>query len=473
MTQAAANPADHPAPAALAPPPGPLGSSAPRSLLRELVLLAAPVLAEHVLHILVGLNDTYLANHLAGIDAEATAAVGSIAYIFWFLGLFSGAIGTGSTAIIAREMGARHQRRANSACGQSMLFAAFVGLGLAGLLFVASKPIVIFTGLQGQAGGFALQYLRMLCPSVPFLIAMFVANACLRGAGDTLTPAIAMIIVDLVNIFFTWGFTKGLFGLPALGFEGIAIGTVIAYVVGGVLQVVVLIEGRGGIKLHLHRLRPHWLDMKRILRIGVPSGLTDLINWIANFMLINVVNRTKPINIAAAAHTNAVRIESISYMSGYAVAVAVATMVGQSLGMKDPRRAQRSAYLAYAMGGGFMTLIGVLFILFPQAPASILAGEPAVRDLTAQCLRITGFCQAGFAAAIIFGGALRGAGDTVAVLLMTMTSIIALRLCGVWVLGELHKPLWMIWILLATDLFVRGVLVYGRFLHGGWKNISV
>jgi Na+-driven multidrug efflux pump len=240
-----------------------------------------------------------------------------------------------------------------------------------------------------------------------------------------------------------------------------------------VLQVIVLIVGRGGIRLHLHRLRPHWRDMKRILRIGVPSGLTDLINWLANFMLINVVNRTRPINIAAAAHTNAVRIESISYMSGFAVAVAVATMVGQSLGMNDPRRAQRSAYLAYAMGGGFMTLIGVLFILFPQVPASILAGDPAVRDLTAQCLRITGFCQAGFAAAIIFGGALRGAGDTVAVLLMTMTSILALRLFGVWVMGELHKPLWMIWILLATDLFVRGVLIFGRFLHGGWKKIRV
>ena len=52
------------------------------------------------------------------------------------------------------------------------------------------------------------------------------------------------------------------------------------------------------------------------------------------------------------------RIESISYMTGFAIAVAVATMVGQSLGMKDPRRAQRVAYLGYAIGGGFMTFVG-------------------------------------------------------------------------------------------------------------------
>ena len=74
-------------------------------------------LAEHVLHMAVGRNDTFLANHLGNHEAEATAAVGTVGYIFWFLGLFAGAIGTGSTAIIAREVGARHRRRANSACG--------------------------------------------------------------------------------------------------------------------------------------------------------------------------------------------------------------------------------------------------------------------------------------------------------------------------------------------------------------------
>ena len=96
-----------------------------------------------------------------------------------------------------------------------------------------------------------------------------------------------------------------------------------------------------------------------------------------------------------------------------------------------------------------------------------------VRDLTATCLRITGFCQVGFAAAIIFGGALRGAGDTVGVMLITTTSILALRLGGVYVAGEFEQPLTVIWVILSIDLFVRGVLIYGRFLGGGWKRIKV
>src|SRR5438067_13567566 len=78
-------------------------------LMRELLRLALPVLAEHALHIVVGLNDTYLANKLPTNQAEAAAAVGNIGYIFWFMGLFAGAIGSGSTAIIAREVGAGHR----------------------------------------------------------------------------------------------------------------------------------------------------------------------------------------------------------------------------------------------------------------------------------------------------------------------------------------------------------------------------
>lgn len=467
MSQAVAEPAE-PAGEAL-----PLRPPSHKTLFGELLALALPVLAEHVLHIFVGLNDTYLANHLPQHNVEAAAAVGNVGYIFWFLGLFAGAIATGSTAIIAREIGARHRRRANGAVGQSILFALMVGVGLGVGAFLFAKPIVDLMGLKGIAHDYAYDYLRILAPATPFVIVMFVANACLRGAGDTRTPAIAMIIVDIVNVIFSWGLTWGWWGLPRMGFNGIAVGTLIAYIAGGVIQLIVLFAGRGGIQLHLHRLRPHWRDMKRIIRIGIPAGLTDTINWFANFALIQVVNRTEPINIASAAHINTVRIESLSYMTGFAVSIAVATMVGQSLGMKDMRRAQRSAYLGFALGGGFMALMGFVFMLFGHALAALMVTDPQVLDLTTRCLQITGFCQLGFAAAIVFGGALRGAGDTFAVMLITMATMLTVRFGGVLILAHFHQPLPVIWILLATDLFIRGILIYGRFLHGGWKKIKV
>src|SRR5438874_5228948 len=385
-------------------------------LLRELWRLALPVLAEQVLHMFVGLNDTYLANHVergaSTKNAAAAAAVGTVSYILWFVGLISGAVGSGATAIISRATGAKHRRLANSICGQAMSAAIIVGVILWAIMCFFAQPLSGMTGLTGLGRQFAVEYFRMLSFALPFLVMMFLANTCLRGAGDTLTPAVTFIFVDIVNVLFSWGLTYGLWHLPAWGFDGIAAGTVIAYIFGGVTQLIVLLRGRGGIRLYLHRLLPHWHNLKRLLRIGLPAGFADAIQWIANFAMVIVINQMDKSLVSSAAHNNTIKIESLSYLAGFAFATAAATMVGQSLGMRDSHRATRSAYLGYLSGGGWMAVTGLMFILFGHIPARLMSDDPRVADLTTRCLFITGFCQSAFAAAMIFGGALRGAGDT-------------------------------------------------------------
>src|SRR4051812_1695579 len=197
-------------------------------LLRQLIWLSVPVLAENVLHLFVGLTDTYLANHLPdtpNLRPAAASAVGTISYLLWFIGLIVGAIATGSTALIARAVGARHRSLANSVCGQSVLLAILLGCVLAIFLYVGADQLVLATRLQGPAKHFARSYARMLAISLPFNTLMLVANACLRGAGDTLSPALSMIAVDIINMFFSASLTFGWAGMPRLGFNGIALGT--------------------------------------------------------------------------------------------------------------------------------------------------------------------------------------------------------------------------------------------------------
>lgn len=444
------------------------------ALLPELLWLALPIVAENVLHMLVGLTDVYLASHLPTLAAEATAAVGSISYVLWLIGLIAGAIGTGATAIIARAVGARHQSLANSVCGQSVTAAVLTGAALAFLFIVAAVPAALMTGLTGPAYTFALFYFRVLALSLPFSVLMYAASACLRGAGDSVTPAVALIVVDVVNMAFSAALTRGWWGFPVLGFRGIAIGTVIAYVVGGVLLFAVLVSGRGRIRLYLHRLRPHWLTLKRLMRIGIPSGAEWLLTWIAQFLIIIVINRADPTSVMPAAHIIAVRVEALSYMLGFAVATAAATLVGQSLGMKDPSRASRSAYVAYALGGGAMTIGGLLFILFGRDMAGFMSDKPVIAHLAARCLFITAFAQPGFAAAAIFAGALRGAGDTLVVMVINLASVVFVRLAAVLVVAWwLHMGLAAIWVVLAAELTIRGVAVYLRFRQGGWRHIRI
>ena len=447
-----------------------------RVLLAELLWLALPVVAENMLHMLVGLTDVYLASHLPQprVAAAATAAVGSVSYILWLIGLIAGAIGTGSTAIIARAIGAKHQSLANSVCGQSVTAAVLTGLLLAGFFVVFAIPSAAITGLTGQSHEYALYYIRILSLALPFSILMYAASACLRGAGDSITPAISMIVVDVVNMGFSAALARGWWGFPVMGFRGIAIGTVIAYIAGGIVLFGVLVSGRGKLRLFLHRLPPHWLTLKRIFRIGIPSGTEWLLTWVAQFLIIIVINRSDLTNVISAAHIIAVRVEGLSYMIGFAVATAAATLVGKALGMEDPHRATRSAYLAYAVGAGAMIAGGIIFIIFGHDLTRIMSNARAIADLSAQCLFITAFAQPGFAAAVIFAGALRGAGDTFTVMWINLASILFIRLAGVLVVGWwLHLGLAAIWIVLASELTLRGIAVYLRFRQGGWKHVKV
>jgi putative MATE family efflux protein len=285
--------------------------------------------------------------------------------------------------------------------------------------------------------------------------------------------------VDAVNLLVSASLTRGWFGLPEMGFRGIAVGTVTAYVVGGVLMVTVLSRGRRrgnsvGIRLYLHRLRPHWRTLRRVLRIGLPSGFADTLTWVAQFFIVVIINRIDVTNVSAAAHIVTIRVESLSYMTGFAVSVAAATMVGQSLGMRNAARATRVAHLAYFIGAGAMLTCGVCFFLFGHSMARVLTSDPGTIALAGRCLRITAFAQAGFAAAIVFGGALRGAGDTVAVMAINLASTIGLRLVAVLVVTLwLGYGLAAVWVVLSVELSVRGVLMYLRFLQGGWKHVRV
>jgi putative MATE family efflux protein len=458
-------------------------------LLRALLVLAAPVLAEQVLHMVVGLTDTYLANHVIRITPDmapaqaasagregvfAGAAVGTINYLMWFVGLVAAAVGTGSTAIISRATGARHRSLANSICGQSIGLALFLGAALGVLVFALAGPIVGLTGLQGRSVELAHDYLRVMAIGLPVMVFILVGNACLRGAGDTVTPMITMIVVDVVNLVVSFTLTWGLFGFEPWGFRGIAVGTLAAYCVGGIVQAAALLIGRGGIRLYPHRLRPHWHNMRRLLRIGIPSGIEGGLQWGVNFFLIYVINRMDASQASGAAHAAAVRIEAVSYLAGFAMATASATMVGQSLGMKNPLRARRSAYLAFALGGTIMGLLGVAYVLFGRTFARWMSDDPTVIDLTARCLFVTGFIQCGFAAAIVFSGSLRGAGDTRKVMLINLASLIGVRLLGVIVLAwGFGVGLAGIWVLLSVELFVRGLALFARFRHGGWMTVRV
>lgn len=436
----------------------------------EVTRLAMPAVGEQLLNMTVGLVDTWLVGHLG---APSIAAV-SISNQFVMLAtvLFA-AVATGSTALIARSVGAGDYRTANRALGQSVLLGTFIGLTSTCLGVLLARQAVHLMGAVDEALPLATTYLRIV--SCTFLLStwLFIGNACLRGAGDTISTMRIMLLVNVVNIAVASTLIYGPFGLPKLGVAGSALGAASGRATGGVVVLVLLWRGRGGLRLDPRKaLRFDGQTIRRVLQIGIPTGIEQMLMRLGQSSYLRVVTTLGM--TACAAHSIALNAESLSFMPGFGFAVAATTLVGQGLGANEPKRAEKDGYLSYGLGAAVMAAMGVVFLLFAPQLVGFFTDEPEVIALGSGPLRLVALAQPLLASSMIFGGALRGAGDTRWPMVFTAAGVWLVRLpLAILFVLVLELGLMGAWYAMVVDLALRGTLVFIRFRRGGWKTVRV
>ena len=188
-----------------------------------------------------------------------------------FAALLLSAFAVGATAIVARSMGARRVRVAQRVAGTAIAGAFCVSVCVAALLFLFSSQVAHIAGLRGQAHAFGTSYLHIMVITIALQGAGMIGMACLRGSGDTLRPMLIAGGVAAINIVTSSSFCFGWLGAPAWGLQGNAFGTMLAYLLGGVATLILLLGGWGKLKLQTRHFRivPHILV--RLLRIGLPA----------------------------------------------------------------------------------------------------------------------------------------------------------------------------------------------------------
>ncbi len=491
------------------------GRLAGYSMRRAIWVLAWPVLIEMLLAAGVNLVDATMAS---GISVPAADAVGAGGYILWGAATLAIALGVGATAMVSRAVGRKRLGIANAVVGQSALLGWVGGLIAAAAFFVAAPLLAGVMNLQGESFDLAVNYLRVCALGVPALTFMEGAISSLRGAGDSFRPMLAMIAVNAVNAGTTflfsgveWAITsldhdtgevhrKVLIANPYgfhMGVSGIALGTTLAWWTGALILTVVLARGKGlhGLRLMRKRMRPHWHTMLRLVRVGMPNFLETFGMWFGNFLTILMVGWMNHPGLLGA-HIVAVRIEAFSYLPGFAVSLAVATLVGQYLGAKRPELAERAIFRCTVISAAFMTLMGLVFIIAPGPVVGLFTQQEEHLKLAPGLLVVTGFVQAPFAVAIVLRSALRGAGDTRAAMWITWISTYAIRLPLAWVCCGVDIPLpgWAgggvianpsplghygisglrgFWVGLCAEVVLRGVIFTLVVLRGGWKRVRV
>jgi MATE family, multidrug efflux pump len=167
-------------------------------------------------------------------------------------------------------------------------------------------------------------------------------------------------------------------------------------------------------------------------------------------------------------------VANLSMMPGLAFSVASTTLVGQALGADDPDNAERHGWRGTGLAALWMSVMGAVFIIFPEQILQLYTTDPEVIRLGATGLRVIGFGQPMQGIAFVLAGALRGAGDTRTTLVVGTASMWLSRLPIAYLLGILAGlgilGIWLAW---ATDWLVRSCLYAWKFRQGAWKTIRI
>lgn len=433
--------------------------------------LALPALAEQLLGVMVMLVDVWLTGRFLK-HAPELAAIGLMAYTLWLLTCMFDFVAIGATAMTARFAGAGNRRSANYVANQATFVGAVMAVGVTAAVYFAARPFVSVMQLEGQAADLAVRYIVIMVPVLPAIMLHRVGIACLRGVGDMFTVFWLMAVVNVVNVVVSSALVIGIGPAPRLGWDGLAIGTASAHLVGGLLMAAMLVRGYRGLKLQCRFLKPNRDMITRLLRIGVPGGTDIFLLIFCHMWYVSIINGLG--DAAAAAHNVAVRLESLAFLPGSAFAMAAMTLAGQFLGARDHRRAGRSVLEATLAACGVMMVPAVLFVTLGFTLASVFL-DPSQVDIARQVaalLRISAMGLLPMCLMMVLSGALRGAGDTRWPLAIGMLGMLALRIPGAYLLSS-FIGVEGAWYAALTDLCVRSVLVVYRFRHGGWKHIKV
>lgn len=441
--------------------------------------LAWPVMIEQLMSTFVQYVDAAM---VGGLGAYATAAVSISNPIIMMINGIVMSCTIGLTAMVARSIGAKQFDYAKKLVRHGVLLILFLGLPLSIITALLSGQIPIWMGAEADVISHATTYNLILSIGRPFMVASMIFNSSLRGAGDTKTPMLINVLVNLINIlgnFFLISETPTIkiaglelaFKGAGLGVAGAAIASAASFATGGILAALVIFNRDSVIKISLRDdYSPDKSIIKNVLTISLPAMLERLCMSSASVIVSKCIASLG--TVAVASNSLFLTAESLSYMPAFAFQSAATTLVGQSLGAERPQLARKFLrYITY-VGIAVMIVMGFVLYTFATPLISFFTKDQAVIELASTCLRIVAFLQPFQCCAWVFAGALRGAGDTKTCFIYTIICNWGFRTLGSFVAVRiLHYGLPSTVVFMFADGFVRSILFYLRVRGDKWLQV--
>lgn len=441
-----------------------------KTLLKTIIILALPAIAEMALNTLLGFTDTLMISRLIG--QEALAGVGFANQIIYTLIFVFTSFNTGATAMIARSYGEQNFEKLNKVAGQVVALNFVLGLTISIFSLIFAEKLFSIYDMTPEVLELTLQYFNIVVYGMIFMFLSFSFTAILRGSGDTKTPMIITGIVNVVNIVGNYVLITGYGPFPELGIRGTAIATTISRGVATIIYIKILFSGDNGVHLKLKNLKITKEIIKPLWNISLPGAVEQGLMQIAfvfTGVIISFLDTT-----SEAAFRILLNIESISFMPAIGLSIAAATLVGKALGEKDAHKAKKIGHMSAGIGAVWGVFMGILFLSFPNFFVGIFTDNKTLINVSLFAMTFMGLNSPLLNFTVVLSGALRGSGDTKSVMIITTLRLWLVFVPLNYVLVKFFNyGIESVWIAEMTSFLIFSIIMFLRFERGNWANIKI
>ena len=408
------------------------------------------------------------------VGDEALAAIGVSNPIINLLLVLFMAISTGIGIQVAQFYGAKDRRTLASAVGGSVTMVLIssaiimaVGIPMAGpLLKLIDTPADIFD--------MSRSYLTIIFLGIAGSGLYNIVSGILRGMGDSVYPLIFLLVATISNIFLDILFVSRFH----MGVAGAAWATIIAQFASAVLCVMRMFRMRDKMDLRVSDLRPQASLTQQLMRLGLPAGVTQAIFSLA---MVFVQGLTNQMGVDVVATNVAImRVDGFAMMPNFTFGLAVSTFVGQNLGARELKRVDDGFATALKMGLGVSVALVAAILLFGQNLISMFTSTERILTLGARGLRILAPGYLAIMFTQCFSGALRGAGDTMPSMWISLLTTVIVRVPLAYMIARITRSeAWpaghpdALFLSLTISWILGAVLNYLAYKKRDWRSRSL
>lgn len=428
--------------------------------------LSWPIFIEVFLQLLVGNIDQLMMSHYSPQAVAAVANANQILNIFIMLIVV---MSTATTILIAQYLGARNQSKLSEVCTVSLVL-NFVFSSVAAVFFITChKWLFTWLGIPPETMGDTSLYTTIVAAGLPIQAMYYALVAVFRGHSLTRITMYVALVMNIIHVGTNYILIFGHGPIPSLGVLGVSISTWLSKVI-GLLIIVYLFKKLLQLKVSTVYLRPFpWQTVKSLLHISVPSGGETLSYQLSQTTIMKMVNILGLAVINTKVYVYVIAM--LCYVYTIALANASQVIVGFLMGAKRQNEVTNRVWKSMSLAIVISVGLAIFFYITSDTVLSVFTTDSEILSLAHDVLLVEIFLELGRAVNIVMVGCLQAAGDIRTPMLV---GVFGMWLCAV-PLSYLFGIYWDwglvgIWIAMAIDEILRGLLFIYRWQSGKWKE---